>query len=78
MDAMTLFVSGIVAGIAVVYAIILYFKYMVDDDTAYSEREINNIPEREMEETYPVSVVSFEDIMARYDAAIEIFAVRET
>lgn len=75
--SMSLFVMGIVAGIALVYFTTCYLNFTTEP----AEREMNddittNLPEGK-QEIYPVEVTSYDDIIARYDAVIEIFKVKE-
>ena len=76
MDAMSLFTLGMLAGIAVIYAIILYVKVA----TNYPEREMK-LPEREtylvgMEMEVPAQTMTEEEFNAGMDALFEIFAIK--
>jgi hypothetical protein len=72
MNAMSLFVTGILAGVAVVYAITLYFKYIAVYD--YEPESVQHEPESTPE---PITM-TVEDWDEWYNNVMNIFAIKES
>lgn len=76
MNAMSLFVSGIVAGIALVYFIVHYLSFTTEP----LGREMNDSVEVDTtfsEGKQEMQTVSIEEMDAWYNSVMEIFAVKE-